>query len=83
MSTTSDRPAKKPCNPYPAGKATPLAVTVNDLSVLAIARRLHDEKCLQHATCHNRDFHSLDSFEASVRKTLGALVDAHTAQEIS
>jgi hypothetical protein len=82
MSATSSRPAKKVCAPYPAGKATPLAVTVNDLSVLAVARRLHDEKCLQRESCYNRDFHSLDSFEASVRKTLGALVDAHTAQEI-
>ena len=82
MSATSSRSAKKPCNPYPAGKATPLAVTVNDLSVLVISRRLHDEKCLRRDACYNRDHHSLDSFEASVRKTLGALVDAHTAEEI-
>lgn len=80
--TISKRPAAKPCTPYPAGKTTPLALTVNDLSVLVIARRLHDEKCFDRDSCPRRDGHSLDSFEAPVRKTLGALVDAHVAQEI-
>jgi hypothetical protein len=80
--TAYTRPPKTPCNPYPAGKATPLAVTVNDLSVLVIARRLHDEKCSERGTCARRDSHALDSFEVPVRKTLGALVEAHVAQEI-
>lgn len=76
------RPPAKPCKPYPAGKATPLAVTVNDMSVLVIARRLHDEKCSDRDVCSRRDGHALDSFETAVRKTLGALVEAHVAQEI-
>lgn len=79
---TTNRPAAKPCTPYPAGKTTPLALTVNDLSVLVIARRLHDEKCRDRDSCRRRDGHSLDSFEAPIRKTLGALIDAHAAQEI-
>ncbi|QOT19340.1 hypothetical protein [Paenarthrobacter sp. YJN-5] len=82
MSATYSRPAKKVCAPYPAGQATPLALTLNDLSVLVVARRLHDEKCYQREACSRRDGHALESFETSVRKTLGALVDAHTAQEI-
>lgn len=82
MSASTSRPAAKPCTPYPAGQATPLAVTVNDLSVLVIARRLHDEKCRDRDSCRRRDGHSLDSFEGPVRKTLGALVEAHAAQEI-
>lgn len=80
--TTYNRPPARPCIPYPAGKATPLVMKVNDLSVLVIARRLHDEKCFQRNTCPRRDGHALDSFEASVRKTLGVLVEAHVAQEI-
>ena len=80
--TTYIRPPAKPCTPYPAGKNTPLAVTVNDLSVLVIARRLHDEKCSERGVCPRRDWHALDSFETPVRKTLGALVEAHVAQEI-
>ncbi|MET4144192.1 hypothetical protein [Arthrobacter sp. UYCo732] len=80
--TTYTRPPAKPCIPYPAGRATPLAVTVNDLSVLAIARRLHDEKCRERGICPRRDGHALDSFETAIRKTLGALVDASVAQEI-
>jgi hypothetical protein len=80
--SNGSRPAAKPCTPYPAGKDTPLAMTVNDLSVLVIARRLHDEKCFQRDQCPRRDSHSLDSFEGPVRKTFGALVDAHSAQEI-
>jgi hypothetical protein len=82
MSATTNRRTAKPCLPYPAGKATPLAVTVDDMSVLAVARRLHDEKCLQRENCSRRDNHSLQGFEDSVRKTLGVLVDAHAAQEI-
>lgn len=80
--TTYIRPPAKPCIPYPAGKTTPLAVTVNDLSVLAIARRLHDDKCRDRSICPRRDGHALDCFETAVRKTLGALVEAHVAQEI-
>lgn len=80
--TSCNRPPAKPCTPYPAGKATPVEMTVNDLSVLVIARRLHDEKCFQRDLCPRRDSHSLDSFEAHIRKTLGALVEAHVAQEI-
>jgi hypothetical protein len=82
VTISSRRPAAKPCTPHPAGKVTPLAVTVNDLSVLVIARRLHDDKCLDRDNCPRRDGHSLDSFEGPVRKTLGAMVDAHAAQEI-
>jgi hypothetical protein len=71
MSATSSNrsPAVKTCMPYPAGKATPLAVTVNDLSVLVISRRLHDEKCRDRDACWNRDWHALDCFETTVRKT--------------
>ncbi|MBG0738991.1 hypothetical protein IV500_06080 [Paeniglutamicibacter antarcticus] len=82
MTEASSRPARKACIPYPTGKATPLAMTVNDLSVLVIARRLHDEKCYEREDCNRRDNHSLEGFEAPVRKTLGVLVDAHTAREI-
>ncbi|GAA4034626.1 hypothetical protein GCM10023063_18460 [Arthrobacter methylotrophus] len=80
--SSSRRPAAKPCTPYPAGQSTPLTLTVNDLSVLIVARRRHDEKCYDRDNCPRRDGHALESFEASVRKTLGALVDAHAAQEI-
>lgn len=76
------RPAAKPCNPYPAGKATPLEVVINDLSVLVIARRLHDEKCRERENCPRRDGHAMDSFEPAIRKTLGVMVDAHAAREI-
>lgn len=80
--TPRQRRAATICKPYPAGATTPLSVTVGDLSVLAIARRLHDEKCFAGQECSRRDGHSLDSFEGSVRKTLGALVEARAAQEI-
>lgn len=80
--TAYTRPPKTPCTPYPAGKATPLAVTVNDLSVLVIARRLHDEKCSERSICPRRDGHALEGYETAIRKTLGALVEAHAAQEI-
>ncbi|WP_253190930.1 hypothetical protein [Arthrobacter sp. SRS-W-1-2016] len=50
--------------------------------MLAIARRLHDEKCVAGAGCAGRDRHALDSFEPTVRKTLGALVGAQAAKEI-
>lgn len=76
------RPQTRPCTSYPARQATPLQMTVNDPSVLVIARRLHDEKCYQRNQCSRRDGHALDSFEAHVRKSLGALVEAHVAQEI-
>ena len=84
MSATSSnrRPAVKTFMPYPAGKATPLAVTVNDLSVLVISRRLHDEKCRDRDACWNRDWHALDCFEPPSAKPLGVLVDAQAAQEI-
>lgn len=79
---STSRPAPVSCTPYPAGKNTTLAMTVNDLTVLVIARRLHDEKCRDRTGCGRRDGHALDSFEVGVRKTLGAIVDARAAQEI-
>lgn len=79
---STTRPAAQPCTPYPAGKTTALDLTLSDFSVLAISRRLHDEKCRDRHACPRRDGHALDCFEANVRKTLGALVDASTAREI-
>lgn len=82
METTTRRPAARTCTPYPAGAATDIALTLDDASVLAVSRRLHDEKCVAGAGCSGRDRHALDSFEPTVRKTLGALVGAQAAKEI-
>lgn len=80
--TTKSRPPARPCTPYPSGHSTHVALNVDDVSVLVISRRLHDEKCLLRDQCTRRDHHSLESFETPVRKALGALVEAHIAKEI-
>lgn len=82
MATPSRQAPATRCKPYPAGEATPLSVTVNDQLVLVIARRLHDEKCIEHSACHRRDGHALGSFDGPVRKTLGAMISARAAQEV-
>ncbi|HEX9088474.1 MAG TPA: hypothetical protein VF867_13220 [Arthrobacter sp.] len=58
------------------------AIPVTDLAVLAIAVRLHDQKCHLKATCHNRDWHAMSNFEAPVRNFLTVAAEAVKAGEI-
>lgn len=70
------------CPSLEQGDQLAVALVVNDRTVLAIARGMHDEKCSAGTGCSRRDGHSLESFEAPVRKMLGAIVAAYTAQDI-
>lgn len=76
------RSARVACPIVERGSETAVTMVVNDRSVLAVAQRLHDEKCVDGPRCGRRNSHSLDSFEDIARKTLGALVTAYEAQEI-
>jgi hypothetical protein len=73
----ADLPRRRTC---PAGDfaAPVLTVTVNDRTVLSIARRLHDGTCLQGDGCGLRDFHAMDVYEMDVRVMLAAMVQAGT-----
>ncbi|TSE14997.1 hypothetical protein B1A87_002755 [Arthrobacter sp. KBS0703] len=55
-----------------------LTITVNSQAVITIARRLHDDTCLDGPGCELRDLHALDTYEADVHSMLAALVQAAT-----
>jgi hypothetical protein len=74
--------ARVACPSIEQGSEMAVTLVVNDRSVLAIARGLHDEKCSAGTTCSRRDGHALDCFEDQVRKMLGAMTAAYTSQEI-
>lgn len=76
------RTARVACPVVEEGSETAVTMVVNDRSVLAVAQRLHDEKCSEGPGCSRRNAHALDCFGATARKTLGALVAAYEAQEI-
>lgn len=76
------RPARVACPMVEPGTETVVSLVVNDRTVLAVARRLHDEKCFDGQHCHRRDGHALDSFEDVARKTLGAMTAAYTDRDI-
>ncbi|MFP3461551.1 hypothetical protein R5O87_11920 [Arthrobacter globiformis] len=73
----ADHPGPRTC-PAEVFAAPVVTVTVNDQSVLAIARRLHDGACLHGAGCELRDFHAMDIYETDVRVMLAAMVRAST-----
>jgi hypothetical protein len=76
------RTARVACPVVEEGSETAVTLIVNDRSVLAVAQRLHDEKCSEGPGCDRRSAHALDCFGAQARKMLGALVAAYEAQEI-
>ncbi|MCU6480166.1 hypothetical protein [Arthrobacter sp. A2-55] len=53
-----------------------------DQTVLAVARRLHDQKCMLKDVCMRRDAHALDCFERQVRNMFGILAEARDAGEL-
>lgn len=53
-----------------------LTITVNDRTVLTIARRMHDGSCIDGPECDLRDYHALDAYETDVRSMLASLVHA-------
>ena len=59
-----------------------VAVPTSDENVLAIALRLHDQKCRAKEGCYNSRFHALDSFEIQVRKFLAVMAEAAAAGEL-
>jgi hypothetical protein len=67
-----------PIAPVCALETPVLTITVNDEAVLTIARRLHDQTCLQGLACELRDFHALDRHEQNVRTMLGVMAQAAT-----
>lgn len=69
----ADHPAPRTCSAEDFA-APVLSVTVNDQTVLAIARRLHDGACLRSASCELRDFHAMDVYETDVRVMLAAMM---------
>lgn len=69
-------------SPAPVAVATPADIPVTDEAVLAIAVRLHDQKCGLKARCYNRDWHALDSFEQAARNFLTLAADARRAGEL-
>jgi hypothetical protein len=58
------------------------AVAISDENVLAIAVRLHDQKCRAQKACYNRHIHALDSFEKPVRNFLTVMGAAAAACEL-
>ena len=76
------RSARVACPVVEPGSETVVTLVVNDRAVLAVARRLHDEKCFEGQSCSRRDSHALDSFEDIARKTLGAMTAAYAARDI-
>jgi hypothetical protein len=57
-------------------------VPAGDEAVLAIAVRLHDQKCRAAGACYNRRFHALDSFGIQVRNFLAVMGEAAAAGEL-
>lgn len=57
-------------------------IPVTDTAILAIAVRLHDQKCRDKGRCHNRDWHAMSNFEAPVRNFLTVAAEARKAGEI-
>lgn len=77
------RPTQRvPCPSIEPGTETVVTLVVNDRTVLAIARNMHDEKCSAGPACARRDGHAIDCFEGPVRKILGAMTAAYNAQDI-
>lgn len=62
-----------------ASAATGIPVT--DTAILAIAVRLHDQKC-RDKPCTNRDWHAMSNFEGTVRNFLTVAAEALKAGEI-
>lgn len=58
------------------------AVPVSEDNVLAVAVRLHDQKCRAGLSCYNRRFHALDSFGGQVRNFLAVMAEAAAAGEL-
>lgn len=70
------------CPSLEQGTEAAVTLVLNDRTVLAIARGMHDEKCSSGTACSRRDGHALDCFDAPVRKMLGAMAAAYSRQDI-
>ncbi|MEH0110693.1 hypothetical protein V6N00_13365 [Tersicoccus sp. MR15.9] len=61
----------------------PVLAAMDETTVRAIARRVHDSKCRAGGGCGRRDSHALDSHGNTVRQMLNAMADASEAHELS
>lgn len=69
---------------HPEAPARPAAdpIQVTDTAVLAVAVRMHDNKCLQKASCTRREGHAWEDFGRMARTALITVAAAREAGEV-
>lgn len=58
------------------------AIPVTETAVLAVAVRLHDQKCLQGTSCTRRTGHASEDFGPMARNALAMVAAARAAGEL-
>lgn len=58
------------------------AIPVTDAAVLAVAVRLHDQKCLRKSSCIRRQGHAWEDFGKMARNALVMVSEARAAGEL-